>query len=217
MILKGSKKTFIDNEKDIIDEIERRQVRKAAQERLKIKEKLRKEQSMKSVNIENSVICDSGSDKEFENEASSPPKKKKLEEVTVTLNIKEVIRETSLFFNHRQSSYRTQTGVLGTILGKCGKVDLSTINFSRNTVYRERKKALLEDAQQIKEDNKNLLKDSKLICHFDTKLVKEILPNGVNITRERLAVSVTSPNFTEDDDILLGNILIIIYLLCPLM
>ena len=49
-----------------------------------------------------------------------------------------------------------------------------------------------------------LLKDNLLTIHFDTKFTSEIT-DGVNCVKDRLAVSVTSPNFPDNQDILLGK------------
>ena len=46
-----------------------------------------------------------------------------------------------------------------------------------------------------------------LILHFDSKLVKEIEEKlKITVKKERVAISVTSPEFTTKDDRLLGII-----------
>ena len=44
-------------------------------------------------------------------------------------------------------------------MGKCGGLDLKKINFSRPTVDRLRRNFIKEDANQIREEQKTLLKE----------------------------------------------------------
>ena len=49
------------------------------------------------------------------------------------------------------------------------------------------------------------LKGKRLVLHFDGKQIKEMEENlNITVTVERIAISVTSPDIDDTNDILLG-------------
>ena len=48
------------------------------------------------------------------------------------------------------------------------------------------------------------LRGKRLCIHFDGKQIKEIDEQDVAVNVERIAISVTSPDLEDDNDILLG-------------
>jgi hypothetical protein len=84
-------------------------------------------------------------------------------------------------------------------------VNLVDITLSRATVHRKRFKKIEELGDKIRQDIMTTLKGKKLCLHFDGKQVKQIEEDlNITVTVERIAISVTSPDLDDTDDILLG-------------
>ena len=72
-------------------------------------------------------------------------------------------------------------------------------------LYRKRFKKIENLGDQIREDSLDVLKGKKLCIHFDGKQVKQIEEDlNITVTVERIAISVTSPDIQDSNDILLG-------------
>jgi hypothetical protein len=99
---------------------------------------------------------------------------------------------------------RPQTSLLAAICNRAG-VELDNVPISKTTVHRKRYKKIEDLGDPLRQDIIETLKGKRLCLHFDGKLVKQIEENlDVTVTVERIAVSVTSPDMEDKDDILLG-------------
>lgn len=139
-------------------------------------------------------------------EVEAPPTRKKprkLREVELKVNVKKWIEDTSIICNRYRVGVRPQTALIASLFTH-SNVDLDTIHLSKSYVSKIRQNTVELDSHVIKETNKILMKDNLLTLHFDTKLTSEITVDGVNCVKDRLAVSVTSPNF-DNQDLLLGK------------
>ncbi len=66
-------------------------------------------------------------------------------------------------------------------------------------------KKIEELGGKSRQDIMNTLKGKRLCIHFDGKQMKQIEDDlDITVTVERIATSVTSPDFGDSDDILLG-------------
>ena len=74
-----------------------------------------------------------------------------------------------------------------------------------SSIYGKKMKILETDAEIIREDNLDKIRGLKLIIHFDTKLVKQYRTDvKMSETKERISISVSSPDSQDALDILLG-------------
>jgi hypothetical protein len=72
---------------------------------------------------------------------------------------------------------------------------------SRATVHRKRFKMIEELGDKIRQDIMNTLKGKILCLHFDEMRVNQIGDDlDITVTVERIATSVTSPDFGDTDD-----------------
>ena len=72
-------------------------------------------------------------------------------------------------------------------------------------LQRKRFKKIENLGDQIRQDIMDVLKGKKLCIHFDGKQVKQIEEDlNITVTVERIAISVTSPDIQDSNDILLG-------------
>ena len=82
---------------------------------------------------------------------------------------------------------------------------MDDVNVSRTTVHRKKFKKIECLGDQIRQEISDTLKGKRLCLHFDGKQVKQIEEYlQITVTVERIAVSVTSPDIDDSDDILLG-------------
>lgn len=99
---------------------------------------------------------------------------------------------------------RPQTSLVAAICNKAG-VNVDDIPLSRSTVHRKRFKKIEALGDNIRQDIMKTLQGKRLCVHFDGKQVKEIEEDlNITVSIERIAVSVTSPDLDDSDDILLG-------------
>ena len=81
-----------------------------------------------------------------------------------------------------------------TSLCKAGGVDIDEIGMSRSTLSRKTHAVLESDAQIIREENLDKISGSKLVLHFDTKIMKQFTrEKGISTCEERLAISASLP------------------------
>ena len=79
------------------------------------------------------------------------------------------------------------------------------MGISKTTVHRKRFEYIQNMGDNLREDIIELLQGKRLVLHFDGKIVREISEEkNISENVERIAVSVTSPDFDDRDDILLG-------------
>ena len=99
---------------------------------------------------------------------------------------------------------RPQTSIVAAICNKAG-VNLEDIILSRSTVHRKRFQKIEAVGDKLRQEIITTLKGKKLCVHFDGKRVKQIEEDlKITVSVERIAVSVTSPDMDETDDVLLG-------------
>ena len=82
-----------------------------------------------------------------------------------------------------------------------GGGDLDDFSLSPSTIQRQSSNEIKEKAKLIRDEQKVMLKEKKLMLHFDGKQVQD-LTDGVVATHERCSVLVSSP--TLESDVLLG-------------
>jgi hypothetical protein len=76
-------------------------------------------------------------------------------------------------------------------------------SLSRTTAHRKRFKMCEEVGNKIRQYIINTLKGCKLCLHFDGKQVNQMEDDiDITVTVEKIAASVTSPDFRDSDDIL---------------
>ena len=172
--------------------------REDEEEERRLKEEANKRNQFKVHDIE--FIADENQE---EIVAPSSKKARKLKNVDLNINVRKWIQETSIICNRYRVGVRPQTAILASVFNH-SNLDLDQINLSKSYVAKVRQETVKEDSNCIRENNKMLLKVNLLTIHFDTKLTSEIT-DGVNCVKDRLAVSVTSPNFPDNQDILLGK------------
>ena len=99
---------------------------------------------------------------------------------------------------------RPQTSIVAAICNKAG-VNLEDIILSRSTVHRKRFQKIEAVGDKLRQEIITTLKGKKLCVHFDGKRVKQIEEDlKITVSVERIAVSVTSPDMDDTDDVLLG-------------
>ena len=82
---------------------------------------------------------------------------------------------------------------------------MDAISLSKTTVYRKRYKQIEDLGDKIREKIMDTLKGTHLYLHFDGKQVKQMEKDlKIIVSYERIAISVTSPDINDTDDILLG-------------
>ncbi|XP_065656789.1 uncharacterized protein LOC136082200 [Hydra vulgaris] len=103
-------------------------------------------------------------------------------------------------------SIRSQTMFLGAVIKALGG-NVNDLNISRSSVARSRFKYIEDLGTTIRSSYYEEMAGKNLILHFDSKLVKEIEEKlKITVKKERVAISVTSPEFTTKDNRLLGII-----------
>lgn len=117
---------------------------------------------------------------------------------------KKIVDCTATGSAHYRVGIRPQTSLIAAICYKAG-VDLDDVTVSRSTVHRKRLKKIEELGELIRQDIMTTLRGKKLCLHFDGKQIQQIEENlNITVTAEQKAVSVTSPDIEDTDDILLG-------------
>jgi hypothetical protein len=101
-------------------------------------------------------------------------------------------------------SVRSQTLFLSSVIHVLGG-SIKKMGISRSSVHRHRFKILEKKAIIIRENYREEMKRKKLVLHFDGKIVRHFQKEfGQTIVRDRIAVSITSPEFEDMNDRLLG-------------
>ena len=122
----------------------------------------------------------------------------------ISLSPEELLETTSEVAARYNVGIRPQTSLIAAICNKSG-VDLDAISLSKTTVYRKRYKQIEDLGDKIREKIMDTLKGKHLYLHFDGKQVKQMEKDlKIIVSYERIAISVTSPDIDDIDDILLG-------------
>jgi len=135
--------------------------------------------------------------------------KKRTGQLITELTPDELIEATSTVAARFKVGIRPQTAMLSAILNKSG-VDLNETSISRASVHRKRFQVLDRQRDKMRQETIETLKGKQLILHFDGKIVEqqeEMCEGGMMVDCERIAVSVTSPQFGDNGDLLLGVVL----------
>src|SRR6218665_2745875 len=99
--------------------------------------------------------------------------------------------------------------MLSAILNK-SVVDLNETSISRASVHRKGFQVLDRQRDKMRQETIETLKGKQLILHFDGKIVEqqqEMCEGGMMVDCGRIAVSVRSPQFGDNGDLLLGVVL----------
>ena len=124
--------------------------------------------------------------------------------IMISISADELVDCTAAVSARYRVGVRPQTSLIASICNKAG-VNLDEIPVSRSTVHRKRFKKIEELGDEIRQDIMTTLKGKKLCLHFDGKQIQQIEENlNITVTCERIAISVTSPDIEDTDDILLG-------------
>lgn len=193
--------------------LESKQQRAQRMETLKSKELASEEMSL--VNQELEVSFDSHSSGEINvpsDESSSEEERhtnstlKSNSKIMLNISPEDLIESTHEVFARYRVGVRAQTQVLASICNKAG-LNLDDLNISKSTVHRKRYKKVEELGSQIVEEIRDTLRGKRLCLHFDGKQVKQIEEeHNMTVSVERIALSVTSPDFVDSNDLLLGVI-----------
>src|SRR6218665_3994683 len=136
--------------------------------------------------------------------------KQRTGQVIIELTPDELIEATSTVPARFKVGIRPQTAILSAILNKSG-VDLNEISISRTSVHRKRYQVLDRQGDKMRQETIETLKGKQLILHFDGKIVEqqqqEMCEGGMMVDCERIAVSVTSPQFGDNGDLPIGVVL----------
>ena len=101
-------------------------------------------------------------------------------------------------------SYRDQAMFLAAIVNYLD-VPLNQVGLSRESVRRKRFEIVQREGEGIRSDYIEEMAGKHLVLHFDGKIMKHIEEDSQQRTStDRIAVSVTSPEFGNKEDLLLG-------------
>ena len=101
-------------------------------------------------------------------------------------------------------SYRDQTMFIAAVVNYLG-ADLKQLKVNRETVRTKRYEIVQRQGDEIRRHYREEMSGKNLVLHFDGKLVAHIEEAmKQKVTRDRIAVSVTSPEFSHKEDLLLG-------------
>lgn len=101
-------------------------------------------------------------------------------------------------------SYRDQTMFLAAIVNYLD-VPLKEVGLSRESVRRKRYEFVQRHGDEIRSDYMEEMAGKHLVLHFDGKIIKHIEEESQQCTSaDRIAISVTSPEFGHKEDLLLG-------------
>jgi len=129
---------------------------------------------------------------------------KKDTKIMIVISPDDLVDCTAAVSARYNAGIRPQTSLLAAICIKAG-VNLDNVAISRTTVHSKRYKTIETLGDKLRVDIIETLKGKRLCLHFDGKLVKQMEEDlNVTVTVERIAVSVTSPDIEDSDDILLG-------------
>jgi hypothetical protein len=149
---------------------------------------------------ESELSLDSSDDEDLPNRFSHSTKSK----IMISISAEELIDCTVAVSARYRVGIRPQTSLVAAICNKAG-VNLEDIILSRSTVHRKRFQKIEAVGDKLRQEIITTLKGKKLCVHFDGKKVKQIDEDlKITVSVERIAVSVTSPDMDDTDDILLG-------------
>ena len=101
-------------------------------------------------------------------------------------------------------SYRDQTMFIAAVVNYLG-ADLRQLQVNRETVRTKRYEIVRRQGDEIRKHYREEMSGKNLVLHFDSKIVAHIEETmKQKVTRDRIAVSVTSPEFGHKEDLLLG-------------
>ena len=107
------------------------------------------------------------------------------------------------FLTRYKVSVSAETSLLASLFSIAGG-DLNTVPVSKSGLHRNRKIVIENEAEIVREENLDKVRDLKVVLHFDTKLVKHYrTEKKMPETVERLALSLSSPQVNKPLDFLL--------------
>ena len=201
-----------------------KQAAEEKEERLReLSEKLRKEQELKQKKYEkeaqeehelaqrakdfendfSSGTSGTDSDQEYEPSAKKTRKVSGDTKIALNLSLDGILKEWVPSLTRYQTGSRCEAALINKLY-EVGGVDTDLMATSRSTLRRKKFKILESEAEIVREDNLDKIRDLQLIIHFDTKLVRQYRETSkITEVRERISISVSSPE-AECLDILLG-------------
>ena len=198
-----------DGEKRMFDMIERMhredEREKERQERSK-KKTIEEKERMKNFEMEVSFSSSGTSATDNDSDFEPSPKKQKIskDRVCLQLSMNDILDKWVPFLTRYKVSVRAETSLLASLFSIAG-VDLNTVPVSKSGLHRNRKIVIENEAEMVREENPDKVRDLKVVLHFDTKLVKHYrTEKKMSETVERLALSLSSPQVNEPLDFLLG-------------
>jgi hypothetical protein len=167
------------------------------------KKKEEKDLNERELEMEISLGTDSTTDSDSTFE---PPAKKKMsnkETVSLKLSMEGILQNWIPIMARYGIGTRPGTCLL-TSLYKAGGIDIDKIKMSQKTLNRKTHTVVESEAQIIREENLDKIRNLKLVLHFDTKIVRQYTTEkGISTNEERLAISCSSPE-SGPLDFLLG-------------
>jgi len=149
---------------------------------------------------ESEKSLDSLDDEDLPNRLSHSTKSK----IMISISAEDLVDSTAAVSARYRVGIRPQSSLVAAICNKAG-VNLEDIILSRRTVHRKRFQKIEAVGDKLRHEIITTLKGKKLCVHFDGKRVKQIEEDlKITVSVERIAVSVTSPDMDDKDDVLLG-------------
>ncbi|XP_065681908.1 uncharacterized protein LOC136095370 [Hydra vulgaris] len=97
-----------------------------------------------------------------------------------------------------------QTWLLSSVVNYLGG-DVNQMGISKSIISRERTKVIKNQGYTIRENYREIMAGKHFVLHFNGKLLKHLDENTLQpVVRDRVVVSVTSPEFENKNDLLLG-------------
>lgn len=116
----------------------------------------------------------------------------------------ELLEATTSLCARGMVSVEMQTRFLASIINILGGTP-HQMQISTSSIHRERTKLLEKRATIIRESYQEEMKGKHLVLHFDGKILKHLdEETNQSVMRDRVAVSISSPEFVEKGDRLLG-------------
>lgn len=124
----------------------------------------------------------------------------------IQISAESLVEATSVVASRYRIGVRPHTAIIAEVIKASeNKPDLDNFVVSRTTTHRKRFKTIENLGDWLRSEIMLFLKGKRLMLHFDGKQIQEIHGDlNITVTVERIAVSVTSPDFPDSNDVLLG-------------
>ena len=145
---------------------------KERQERSK-KKTIEEKERMKNFEMEVSFSSSGTSATDNDSDFEPSPKKQKIskDRVCLQLSMNDILDKWVPFLTRYKVSVRAETSLLASLFSIAG-VDLNTVPVSKSGLHRNRKIVIEIEAEMVREENLDKVRDLKVVLHFATKLVK---------------------------------------------